>query len=241
MVLRSLAARSVTASLRGMGRDGVKIASPYSCGHLLSLLPPRPVDDLGAIERPPDDDRLKRQPRPVIKPAAGDVGQIDAVDRVLEIGRPDADRIGRQSSTCPPPQRHGQQRDRARKFKQPGEEDDLRRERHPCRRDREQLVRRPQMGNSRRRKQGGQNPAHHGAVRRGTVIHRGRRRYLLSSTSVSGRSPPAAVSVCHLPSEVSYSMASVLPGTRCSAATRLAAASASAWLAKVSENAPSAL
>ena len=43
----------------------------------------------------------------------------------------------------------------------------------------------------------------------------------LSSTSVSGRSLPAAVSVCHLPSAVSYSIASVRPGTRCSAAARL--------------------
>src|ERR1700748_2908583 len=46
----------------------------------------------------------------------------------------------------------------------------------------------------------------------------------LSSTSVSGRSEPAAVSVCHLPSAVSYSIISVRPGVRCSLAARLAAA-----------------
>src|SRR5260370_32076816 len=63
--------------------------------------------------------------------------------------------------------------------------------------------------------------------------------YGWSSTSVSGRSPPAAVSMCHLPSDVSYSIASVRPGTRCSAAARLAAASAAAWVAKASENTPS--
>src|ERR1700674_523901 len=63
--------------------------------------------------------------------------------------------------------------------------------------------------------------------------------YGFSSTSVSGRSLPAAVSVCHLPSGVSYSIASVRPGTRCSAAARLAAASAAAWVGKGSENTPS--
>src|ERR1700694_1579213 len=62
--------------------------------------------------------------------------------------------------------------------------------------------------------------------------------YRLSSTSVSGRSLPAAVSVCHLPSAVSYSIASVRPGTRCSAAARLAAARAAAWVGKASENTP---
>src|SRR6266852_9762416 len=63
--------------------------------------------------------------------------------------------------------------------------------------------------------------------------------YCLSSTAVSGRSLPSAVSVCHLPSAVSYSIASVRPGTRCSAAARLAAASAVAWVANASENTPS--
>src|ERR1700738_1602011 len=63
--------------------------------------------------------------------------------------------------------------------------------------------------------------------------------YRLSSTLVSGRSLPAAVSVCHLPSAVSYSIASVRPGTRCSAAARLAAARATAWVGKPSENTPS--
>src|SRR4051794_31377524 len=62
--------------------------------------------------------------------------------------------------------------------------------------------------------------------------------YPLSSTSVSGRSLPAAVSVCHLPSAVSYSMTSVRPGVRCSSAARLAAASAASWLRKLSENTP---
>src|SRR4030081_1705142 len=62
--------------------------------------------------------------------------------------------------------------------------------------------------------------------------------YDFSSTLFSGRSPPAAVSVCHLPSAVSYSIASVRPGTRCSAAARLAAASAAGGGAKASENTP---
>ena len=55
--------------------------------------------------------------------------------------------------------------------------------------------------------------------------------YLPSTTSVSGRSLPAAVSVCHLPSDVSYSMSSVRPGTRCSAAACLAAATGALWAA----------
>ena len=41
------------------------------------------------------------------------------------------------------------------------------------------------------------------------------------------------------PSAVSYSIASVRPGTRCSAAARLAAASAAARLRNASENTPS--
>src|SRR4051812_33007925 len=51
---------------------------------------------------------------------------------------------------------------------------------------------------------------------------------LLSSTLVSGRSLPRAVSLCHLPCSSSYSIVSVRPGTRCSAAARRAAESAAA-------------
>src|SRR5262245_13604589 len=63
--------------------------------------------------------------------------------------------------------------------------------------------------------------------------------YELSSTSVSGRSVPEAVSLCHLPRSSSYSIASLWPGTRCSAAARRAAASASRWVGNASENVPS--
>ena len=70
------------------------------------------------------------------------------------------------------------------------------------------------------------------ARRGGSVLSALWKRYGLSSTPVSGRSLPEAVSVCHLPSEVSYWITSVRPGVRCSAAARLAAASAVAWLSK---------
>src|SRR5262249_3195347 len=62
--------------------------------------------------------------------------------------------------------------------------------------------------------------------------------YFVSSTSVSGRSLPAAVSVCQWPFSSSYSITSVCPGTRCSAAAMRAAASAAAWVGHGSENAP---
>src|SRR5215467_4255955 len=60
----------------------------------------------------------------------------------------------------------------------------------------------------------------------------------VSSTSVSGRSLPAAVSVCQWPFSSSYSMVSVCPGMRCSAAAVRAAASAAAWVGNGSENTP---
>src|SRR5262249_13425123 len=60
----------------------------------------------------------------------------------------------------------------------------------------------------------------------------------VSSTSVSGRSLPAAVSVCQWPFSSSYSITSVCPGTRCSAAAMRAAASAAAWVGNGSENTP---
>src|SRR5262249_51805783 len=58
----------------------------------------------------------------------------------------------------------------------------------------------------------------------------------VSFTSVSGRSLPAAVSVCHWPFSSSYSMTWVCPGTRCSRAARLAAVSAAACVRNGSEN-----
>src|SRR3954466_12053862 len=74
---------------------------------------PWPVDQIGAIERPPDDDRLQRQSRSVIEPAAAEVGQVDAVDGMLEVRRPDAERIGRQCKSRPPAQGFGDQCGRA--------------------------------------------------------------------------------------------------------------------------------
>ena len=60
----------------------------------------------------------------------------------------------------------------------------------------------------------------------------------MSLTTVCGRSRPLAVSVCHLPLSSSYSMVSVWPGISCSTEAARAAASASAWVEKVSENTP---
>src|SRR5262245_30027199 len=59
-----------------------------------------------------------------------------------------------------------------------------------------------------------------------------------SLTTVRGRSRPRAVSVCHLPLSSSYSIVSVWPGISCSSAAARAAASASAWVEKGSENTP---
>jgi hypothetical protein len=63
----------------------------------------------------------------------------------------------------------------------------------------------------------------------------------LSRTSVMGRSVPRAVSVCQRPFSSSHSMTWVVPGTRCSSAAAWAAASAAAWVGKLSENTPLAL
>src|SRR6185312_12480993 len=67
-------------------------------------LPPRPVDHAGTIERPPYDNWLKCKPRAVVPPAIRDVGQVDAVNRMLEIGGPYAERISRQRNAGPPAQ-----------------------------------------------------------------------------------------------------------------------------------------
>src|SRR6187402_1250325 len=107
MVARSSAQRSVTkVSLI----EGLRIsfsgltAIPFAT-------PPRPVDDLGAVQRPPDQDWLKHQPRPVVEPAVGDGWKVDALQSVLDVRRPHAKCIEREGDTCPPSQRPGHQRD----------------------------------------------------------------------------------------------------------------------------------
>ena len=57
---------------------------------------PRPVDHARAEQRPPDQHRLKRQPRPVVPPRVGNGRQHDVIDGVLDVGGPDAERIKRQ-------------------------------------------------------------------------------------------------------------------------------------------------
>ena len=96
----------------------------------------------------------------MIQPAATDVGQVDAADGVLEIRRPDAEGVDRQREARPPAQRPRYQCDGAGDFAQSGDEDDLRRERHPGWRDCEQLFRRPEMRNSGGGVERRQDPAH---------------------------------------------------------------------------------
>src|SRR3954454_8420652 len=89
MVARYSAQRSVTkVSLIECAR----ISSPAPIAIPL-VAPPRPVDHAGAVQSPPDQDRLKRQPRPVIEPAVGDGWKVDALQGMLDVCRPHAKRI----------------------------------------------------------------------------------------------------------------------------------------------------
>src|SRR6478735_7132481 len=48
------------------------------------VTPPRPVDHASAVQSPPDQDWLQRQPRPVIEPAVGDGWKVDALQDLLD-------------------------------------------------------------------------------------------------------------------------------------------------------------
>jgi hypothetical protein len=49
--------------------------------------PEGPVDNLSAIESPPDQDRLQQETRAVIPPARWQAWDLDAFDRMLHVGR----------------------------------------------------------------------------------------------------------------------------------------------------------
>src|SRR5437763_15424208 len=101
------------------------------------------------------------------------------------------------------------------------------------------------MREGRRDIRGSEHETHHKAGDAGYIGGRGvldsrcghcPGRYGLSTIVVLGRSLPLAVSSCHRPFSSSYWMTSDRPGTFCSAAARLAAAIACAWVVKGSEN-----
>src|SRR3954449_3690312 len=96
MVARSSAQRSVTkVSLV----ECLRISSPGAIAIPL-VTPPRPVDHASAVQSPPDQHRLQRQPRPVIEPAVGDGWKVDALQGMLDVGRPHARRIERELAFC---------------------------------------------------------------------------------------------------------------------------------------------
>src|SRR3954453_2198884 len=121
MVARSSAQRSVTkVSLV----ECLRISSPGAIAIPL-VAPPRPVDHAGTIQSPPDQNRLQRQPRPVIEPAVGDGWKVDAFQGMLDVGRPYAKRIERERNARPPAQRLRHQRNRARDLADASDEDQL--------------------------------------------------------------------------------------------------------------------
>src|SRR3954469_19231307 len=136
MVARSSAQRSVTkVSLI----ERPRISSPGPTAIPL-VAPPRPVDHASAIQSPPAQDWLQRQPRSVVEPAAGDGWKVDALQGMLDVCRPHAKRIERERNARPPAQRLRHQGNRARDLADASDEDQLCCERNPGRRDRKQLV-----------------------------------------------------------------------------------------------------
>ena len=88
----------------------------------------------------------------MIPPAQMRPAQRDVVQRMVEIGRPDAERIERKADTRRAPQRMDQQPRRARQFGHAGQRDDARRrdgERYSSR-SRKGEVREAQEPNARR-------------------------------------------------------------------------------------------
>ena len=86
----------------------------------------------------------------------------------------------------------------------------------------------PEGGRRRGRAPPGEEEGGEEKTARGRLAHRGQRSFLpamrlnsLSLIVVCGRSPPRAVSVCHLPLSSSNSISAVSPGTCCSAAACL--------------------
>ena len=120
----------------------------------------RPIDQTGTEQNGPNDNRLHGEPRPVIPPAIWNMRNDDAVERLLDIGRPYAQRIKRQRDAGPGAQRPRDERSRAGEFAKAGDEDHLTRERNPIRRDREQNVGHREMCDAGSHKECRQHPAH---------------------------------------------------------------------------------
>src|SRR5580704_4580762 len=76
----------------------------------------RPVDYARALERPPHQNRLKRQSGAMIPPAVGHRRKVDGVGGMLDVGGKNADRIKREHPTSDAPPTLGHQRDAAGKL-----------------------------------------------------------------------------------------------------------------------------
>ena len=115
------------------------------------------------MERPPDDHRLEGKPGRVIAPSQPAARAGEIVDRMLDIGGIDADRIGGEpdgGGPAPPPR---DEADRARNFAQPGQQHGFTGQRHPGRHDRQKRVRKSHMQDARHAIGDGQHPAGHHA------------------------------------------------------------------------------
>ena len=99
----------------------------------------------------------------MVPPTRREVRNVDAVEGVLEIGGPHADRVERQRDAGPHAQWARDQRNGAGDFAQAGDKNDLRLERHPVRRDRNQGLRHRKMRHARRCEERRKDPAHDAA------------------------------------------------------------------------------
>ena len=101
----------------------------------LYLAAPRPIDDVRAIQGPPHDKRLQHQTEAMIDTAIGDVWQVNSIDRMFEVGGPDADGVDGHGDACPMTKLPGYERDGDSELENAGEKNDLRGIRNPRRCD----------------------------------------------------------------------------------------------------------
>jgi hypothetical protein len=91
---------------------------------------------------------------------------MDAVDRVLDVGRKDADRIEREQDSGEPPQPRPGERDAACDLADPGQQHRRAGERHPIRHDQQKFVGEREVGDAGEQVEGGHHPAHDEACAR---------------------------------------------------------------------------
>ena len=125
------------------------------------------LDDNGSVERV--EYRLKGETRAVIPPAVGQGWQVNALDRVLDVGGPDAQRVEREHDACKTAEMWRQQGDGSGDLARAGDQQYLAREGHPARHDQQQRVGDGEMSDSGQQIKRRHRPAHGGAD--GWTVH----------------------------------------------------------------------